>query len=138
MQPESSKAFPNDSLLRQTQTSSTTFQYGTQNDHGTPSASLLSREDDARASSVPFDSDAVSVSSEESLRGRGSHAGRLSSRNSSERSSPVNRVEEYERQHASMRVRPEGLAFQVIPSAGGQCRVSIEEFPNGSICFNKS
>jgi hypothetical protein len=135
MQPEPSRVSQNDSLAS-TQNLITSNQHGLSDEHDESSATLLGREDVARTSGASTESDTASVSSEGSRRGRGTHSGRLnsSSSSSSQRSSPVTRVEEYERQQTYSRRKSDRIAFQVIPSAAGsKSRVSIEEFPNGTI-----
>jgi hypothetical protein len=136
MQPEPSRVSQNDSLAS-TQNLTTSNQHGLSDEHDESSATLLGREDVARTSGASTESDTASVSSEGSRRGRGTHSGRLnssSSSSSSQRSSPVTRVEEYERQQTYSRRKPDRITFQVIPSAAGsRSRVSIEEFPNGTI-----
>ena len=135
MQPEPLRVFQNDSLAS-SQNPTTPNQHGLSNEHDESSATRLGREDVARTSGASIEPDAASVSSEGSRRGRDSYSGRLnsSSSSSSQRSSPVTRVEEYERQHTYSRRTSDRITFQVIPStAGSRSRVSIEEFPNGTI-----
>jgi hypothetical protein len=138
MQSEPSKVSQNDSLAS-IQNPTTPNQHGLSDEHDESSATLLHREDVARTSGAPIESDAASVSSEGSRRGRDIYPGRLnssssSSSSSSQRSSPVTRVEEYERQQTYSRGTSDRITFQVIPSpAGSRSRVSIEEFPNGTI-----
>jgi hypothetical protein len=139
MQPEPPRVSQNDSLAS-FQNPTTPNQHGFPDEHDESSATLLDREDVARASSTSIEPDAASVSSEGSRRGRDSHSGRLNSSNSSssssssQRSSLVTRVEEYERQQTYSRRTSDRITFQVIPStAGSRSRVSIEEFPNGTI-----
>jgi hypothetical protein len=135
MQPELSRVSQNDSLVS-AQNLTTPNQHGLSDEHDESSATLLGREDVARTSGASTESDATSVSSEGSRRGRDTHSGRLnsSSSSSSQRSSPVTRVEEYERQHTYSRRVFDRITFQVVPSAAGSSsRVSIEEFPNGTV-----
>jgi hypothetical protein len=135
MQPELLRASQNDSLAN-IQNSSTSYQHGLSLGHEESSATLFSREEVTRASDVPIEPDAASVSSEGSRRGRNVHSGRLnsSSSRSSQRGSPVNRIEEYERQKTYSRRTSDRITFQVVPSTRGSERgVSIEEFPNGRI-----
>src|SRR5580700_5738497 len=99
MQPEPSRVSQNDSLVS-AQNPTTPNQHGLSDEHDESSATLLGREDVARTSGASTESDATSVSSEGSRRGRDTHSGRLNgssgSSSSSQRSSPVTRVEEYE------------------------------------------
>jgi hypothetical protein len=139
MQPELSRVTQNDSLVS-AQNPTTPNQHGLSDEYDESSATLLGREDVARTSGASTESDATSVSSEGSRRGRDTHSGRLnsssssSSSSSSQRRSPVTRVEEYERQHTYSRRASDRITFQVIPSAAGSSsRVSIEEFPNGTV-----
>jgi hypothetical protein len=137
MQSEPSKVSQNDSLAS-TQNPTTPNQHGLSDEHDESSATLLHREDVARTSGAPIESDAASVSSEGSGRSRDTHSGRLnsSSSSSSQRSSPVTRVEEYERQRTYSRRTSDRITFQIIPStAGSRSRVSIEEFPNGTLAL---
>jgi hypothetical protein len=138
MQPEPSRVSQNNSLAS-TQDSTTPSQHGLSDEHDESSAALLGREDVARTSGASIESDAVSVSSEGSRHGRDTHSRRLnssssgSSSSSSQRSSPITRVEEYERQRTYPRRVSDRVTFQIIPStAGSRSRVSIEEFPNGT------
>jgi hypothetical protein len=89
-------------------------------------------------SSIPDDTDSVSVSSRDTQRGRPSNAGRISSRNTSSQSgSPGTRIEEYEKANALRRKRSDGMIFQVIPSAKGKTQhVSIESLPNGTLRYS--
>jgi hypothetical protein len=142
MQPEPSRVSQNDSLVS-AQNPTTPNQHGLSDEHDESSATLLGREDVARTSGASTESDTTSVSSEGSRRGRDTHSGRLnssSSSSSSQRGSPVTRVEEYERQHTYSRRASDRITFQVIPSAAGSSsRVSIEEFPNGTMArYNPS
>jgi hypothetical protein len=143
MQPELSRVSQNDSLVS-AQNLTTPNQHGLSDEHDESSATLLGREDVARTSGASTESDATSVSSEGSRRGRDTHSGRLnsssSSSSSSQRRSPVTRVEEYERQHTYSRRASDRITFQIIPSAAGSSsRVSIEEFPNGTVArYNPS
>ena len=142
MQPEPSRVSQNDSLVS-AQNPTTPNQHGLSDEHDESSATLLGREDVARTSGASTESDATSESSERSRRGRDTHSGRLnssSSSSSSQRGSPVTRVEEYERQHTYSRRASDRITFQVIPSAAGSSsRVSIEEFPNGTMArYNPS
>jgi hypothetical protein len=138
MQPEPPRVSQNDSLAS-SQNPTTPNQHGLSDEHDESSATLLGREDVARTSGASIEPDATSVSSEGSRRGRDSHSGRLNSTStstssSSQRSSPVTRVEEYERQQTYSRRTSDRITFQVIPStAGSRSRVSIEEFPNGTM-----
>src|SRR4051812_32812316 len=135
MQPELPRVSQNDSLAS-TQNPPIPNQHGLSDEHDESSATLLSREDVTRTSDASIEPDATSVSSEGSRRGRDTHSGWLNSSSSSnsQRSSPVNRVEEYERQQIYSRRTSDRITFQVIPStAGSRSRVSIEEFPNGTI-----
>jgi hypothetical protein len=144
MQPELSRVSQNDSLVS-AQNLTTPNQHGLSDEQDESSATLLGREDVARTSGASTESDATSVSSEGSRRGRDTHSGRLnnsssSSSSSSQRRSPVTRVEEYERQHTYSRRASDRITFQIIPSAAGSSsRVSIEEFPNGTVArYNPS
>jgi hypothetical protein len=136
MQPEPPRVSQNDSLAS-SQNPTTLNQHGLSDEHDGSSATLLGREAVARTSGASIEPDAASVSSEGSRRGRDSHSGRLNSTStssSSQRSSPVTRVEEYERQQTYSRRTSDRITFQVIPSAAGsRSRVSIEEFPNGTM-----
>jgi hypothetical protein len=133
MQPEPPRVSQNDSLAS-TQNPTTPNQHGLSDEHDESSAILLGREDVARTSGASIEPDAASVSSEGSRRGRETHSGRLNSSSSSSSSSPVTRVEEYERQQTYSRRTSDRITFQVIPSpAGRRSRVSIEQFPNGTI-----
>ena len=140
MQSEPSKVSQNDSLAS-TQNPTTPNQHGLSDEHDESSAALLSREDIAGTSGASIEPDVASVSSEGSRRGRNTHSGRLNSSNSSsssssQRSSPLTRVEEYERQQTYSRRTSDRITFQIIPStAGSRSRVSIEEFPNGTIAL---
>ena len=134
MQPEPPRVSQNDSLAS-AQNSLTSSQHGLLHEPEESSATLLSREDVARTSDFTIEPDAASESSEGSRRGRSAHPGRLngSGSSSSQRSSPVNRVEEYERQHTYSRPTSDRITFQVVPSTRGSGKgVSIEEFPNGT------
>lgn len=133
MQSEPSKVSQNDSLTN-TYNSSTSNQHGLSHEHAESSAALLSREDVGGALGLVFESDATSVSSEGSRRGRDTNSGRLSSQSSSisQRGSPANRVEEYERQQIYSRRTSDRISFRVVPSTRGTgTGTSIEEFPNG-------
>jgi hypothetical protein len=136
MQPEPPIVSQNDSSAN-TQNSSTSDQHGLSHDYEESSATPLSREDVGRTSAIAVESDATSVSSEGSRRGRDACSRRLNScssnsSSSSQRGSPVNRVEEYERQQTYSRRTSDRITFQVVPSTrGSEKGVSIEEFPNG-------
>lgn len=137
MQSEPPEVSPDNSLANSLN-SSTANQHGLPDEHEQSSATLLRREDVARISRIAVDSDAASVSSEESRRGREAHSGRLtsssssSSSRSSQRGSPVNRIDEYERQQTYSRRRLDRITFQVVPSTRSNVRgISIQEFPNG-------
>jgi hypothetical protein len=133
MQSEHPKVSQND-LSTNTQNSSTSNQHGLSLEHAESSAALLSREDAGEPPSLAFESDATSVSSEGSRRGRDTNSGRLSSKSSRspQRGSPANRVEEYERQQIYSRRTSDRILFQVVPSIRGTgTGTSIEEFPNG-------
>jgi hypothetical protein len=138
MQPEPPKVSQNDSLAI-TQISSTANHHGLSHEDEEPPATLLDREDVGGTSEVASDADATSVSSEGSRRGRGTNSGRLNSGSSnsssgSQRGSPVNRIDEYERRQTNSRRTSDRVTFQVVPSKGGSGRsVSIEEFPNGTV-----
>ena len=86
------------------------------------------------SSSVP-EADNLSVSSGGTRRGRSANAGRISSReNSSQEGSPGSRIDEYERAHAPLRKRSDGVIFQIVPSEKGKIQtLSIESFPNGAM-----
>ena len=132
MQPEPTRASQNDNLAT-TQTTSATPEHGLQHDHEEASASLLGREDDAMFSSTAVETDAASVSSEGSRRAPRSHSRRLSSSSSSQRSSPINRIEEYERSQKYVRRPSERFSFQVVLSTkGNRSSVSVQDFPNGT------
>ena len=132
MQSEPPRASQNDSL-DSAQHPFNSDQYGLQCDHDESSATLLNREDFVGVLDVAIEPDAASVSSEGSRRGRNTYPGRLNRRSSSSQgSSPVNRVEEYERQNTYSRRTSDRITFQVVPSIRGSAKsVSIEEFPNG-------
>ena len=82
----------------------------------------------------PDDTDALSVSSGDTSRGRRSNTGRISSsrHGSSQESSPGSRIDEYERANATIRRPSNGMIFQVIRNSGDS-NVSIQEFPNGTL-----
>ena len=132
MQSEPPKASQTDSLAS-AQNSASSDQHGLQCDHDESSATLLNREGVVGALGVAIEPDAASVSSEGSRRGRDTYRGRLNrSSSSSQGSSTVNRVEEYERQQTYSRRTSDRITFQVVPSIRGTAKgVSIEEFPNG-------
>jgi hypothetical protein len=79
-------------------------------------------------------SDALSVSSGSTSRGRHINTRRLSHQTaSSHSSSPGSRIEEYERKHAKHRKPKDGLVFQVVPGKDQNAAHSIEAFPNGKV-----
>jgi hypothetical protein len=103
-------------------------------EHPDPASGRLSAG--GRASSDPAlppdDSDALSVSSGGTSRGRRLDLQRLSSRDdSSHSSSPGSRIDEYERKHAKPRRRNDGMIFQVVPGTNASSSIAIEDFPNG-------
>jgi hypothetical protein len=85
-------------------------------------------------STTAADSDALSIASSTTSRGRRLDERRLSDRDdSSHSSSPGSRIDDYERKHAKPRKRSDGMIFQVVPNKdkGKEGNVGIEEFPNG-------
>lgn len=134
MQPEPYRVSQNDSFAH-TQNPSTSHQHGLLHEDEESSAALLIREDAARTPDAAMEPDAASVSSEGSQRGYGAYSGRLnssSSSSSSRRGSPVNRVEEYERQQTYSRRTSDRVVFQIVPSTRGSgSGITFEEFPNG-------
>lgn len=83
---------------------------------------------------LPDDSDALSVSSGSTSRGRRSDVRGLKGRDdSSHSSSPGSRIDEYERMHAKRSRRKDGMVFQVVQnSKDKENGIAIEEFPNGT------
>jgi hypothetical protein len=79
------------------------------------------------------DTDALSVSSGGSGRGRKTNIRRLNSHDrSSQGGSPGSRIDEYERSHLPSSKKGDGVFFQVVPSINGARRhISVEQFPNG-------
>lgn len=116
---------------------SSTSQHGLQQlqEHasGTPSSS---EESDRGSADLPDDTDAVSVESVDTHRGRSTDIGWMNSRdNSSQEGSPGSRIDEYERSYANMRKPSDEMLFQIIPSAKERKgAVSVQELPNGT-CF---
>ncbi len=135
MQPEPTRASQNETLAI-TQTTSAAPQHGLQHDHDEATASLLGREADAGFSNIAAEIDTASVSSEESRRAPRSLSRRLSSSSSSQRSSPINRIEEYERSQSYVRRPSERFTFQIVPSMkGNRNGASVQDFPNGRGCI---
>src|SRR5256885_8301314 len=121
MQPEPPKVSQNKSLTG-AQSFCTSNQHGLSDEHEESSASLLAGEDAAMSPYVAVEPDAASASSEGSRRGPDTYAGRLtssSSSRSSQRSSPVNRIEEYERSRTYSRRTSDRIMFQVVSSTRG-------------------
>jgi hypothetical protein len=108
--------------------------------HGLPdvpasaSGSVPSRAEDAGLSPIPADTDAESVLSRATSRGRQptANAGRLSRHDSSQDSSPGSRIDEYEKAHANTLPRrpSDDMIFQIVKS-DKISNVFIQEFPNG-------
>lgn len=106
-------------------------QHGLQ-EHRQPASDRLLQGDREPHHVPPDTTDALSVSSGGTSRGRESIPRRLSSRtDSSHSSSPGSRIDEYERKHAKPRKRKDGMIFQVVQSKDNAGNVLIEEFPNG-------
>ena len=106
--------------------------------HGLPESDIqasgrLSEGDRVPQAVPPDNSDASSVSSGGTSRGRQLRSGRLNSdaTSSSHSSSPGSRIDEYERKHAKPRKRKDGMIFQVVQNKDKSSDVHIEEFPNG-------
>ncbi|KAJ9501527.1 hypothetical protein H2202_003321 [Exophiala xenobiotica] len=132
MQPASFEVSQNATLVDQAQVPAPPTQHGEPVNDQPASVGTLYGSSPGMPSSIPDDTDSVSVSSRDTQRGRPSNAGRISSRNTSSQSgSPGTRIEEYEKANALRRKRSDGMIFQVIPSAKGKTQhVSIESFPN--------
>lgn len=133
MQPAPPEASQNATSLDQTQLPPTTLQHGSPDNSDQASGRLPHGVDDREPNADLEDADVVSIASSQSRRGRRANPEwlSLSSRsNSSQEGSPGHRIEEYERAHATPR-KPPGVLFQVIPSAKGVSKISIEKFPNG-------
>jgi hypothetical protein len=113
---------------------STCAHHGLRNDLEPSSSPSLQRE--AGEDSVQHeggDTDALSVSSGGSGRGRKTNIRRLNSHDrSSQGVSPGSRIDEYERSHLSTSKRGDSVSFQIVPSINGARRhISVEQFPNG-------
>ena len=133
MQSESTRVSRNEYLDYQTQIHPFPSHHGLPPLNQEPAAHRLARGDVSPQSLRDGDTDATSVSSSSSRSSRGRHSQRLSSRDTSlQRSSPVNRIEEYERSQLTRKKKSHGLAFQVIPSTGtSRSGISAGDFPNG-------
>jgi hypothetical protein len=134
MQPASTEASQNATSVESPATPPSTSHHGLshtqlQASDGNPSLGNL------REPSAVFEdtSDALSVSSGGTRRGRATNAGRLNSRdNSSQEGSPGSRIEEYERASLRYRKPSDEMMFQLIPSDKNKpANVTVEDFPNG-------
>jgi hypothetical protein len=133
MQPAPPEASPNATSLDQPQFSPTTLQHGNPDNPYQASGRPPHGVDDREPNTDLEAADAVSIASSQSRRGRRANAEWLSQSsrsNSSQEGSPGHRIQEYERAHATPR-KPSGVIFQVIPSAKGASKISVEKFPNG-------
>lgn len=133
MQSAPSESSQNATSVDQPQFPSPPSQYGLPDILHDASGGFLRADSPRRSESVLEDTDAASVSSSGTQRGRSSNAGLRSSRdNSSQEGSPGSRIDEYEKAHAQPRKLSDGMIFQIVPSAKGKIdTVSIETFPNG-------
>jgi hypothetical protein len=134
MQPAPTEASQNVTSVQSPATPSSSSQHGLlltqqQASDGDPLLGSL------REPSAVFEdnSDALSVSSGGTRRGRATNAGRLNSRdNSSQESSPGSRIDEYERANPRYRKPSDEMIFQIIPSDKNKhANVTVEAFPNG-------
>jgi hypothetical protein len=131
MQPAPNEASKTANTVGSSQDQSPDPHHGLQ-DVDEPASGHLSAGAGELRSTQPTDSDALSVSSTSTSRGRQLDTRRLSGRgDSSHSSSPGSRIDDYERKHAKPRKRSDGMIFQVVPSKGKENGVAIEEFPNG-------
>lgn len=133
MQSAPSETFQNATSVDQSQVSSPPSQYGLPDILHVASSGFLRENSPRVPDSVIEDTDAASVSSRGTQRGRSTNSRRISSRdNSSQEGSPGSRIDEYEKAHAQPRKLSDGMVFQIVPSAKGKIdTVSIETFPNG-------
>ena len=134
MQSAPPEASQNATSVDQPQTPSPPLHHGLSDTVQQASDDLLPESGHRVPSSVLEDSDAVSVGSGSTQRGRSANTRRLSSRDSSsQEGSPGSRIEEYERSHTQTRKHSDGMIFQIIPSAKGKVdSVSVESLPNGA------
>lgn len=132
MQPAPKEASQNANTVELSQDQPPHLHHGLQ-DLDEPASGHLSAGARELRSAPPTDSDALSVSSTSTSRGRQVDTSRLSARgDSSHSSSPGSRIDDYERKHAKPRKRSDGMIFQVVPSKDRDSNVAIEEFPNGT------
>ncbi len=127
---------PNDTQPNETDnlslTSDPSAQHGLWDDLEPSSNPLPTKRVDGDTFQQCKDADTLSLSSDGSGRGRKPNVrGVKSYDRSSHGSSPVNRIEEYERSNLPSN-EEDGTYFQVISSvAGVKPRISVEQFPNG-------
>lgn len=133
MQSAPSETSQNATSVDQPQVSSPSSQYGLPDILHVASNGFLRENSPRVPESAIEDTDAASVSSGDTQRGRSTNSRRINSRdNSSQEGSPGSRIDEYEKAHAQPRKPSDGMVFQIVPSAKGKIdNVSIETFPNG-------
>lgn len=133
MQSAPSQTPPTATSLNQPQFPSPPSQYGLPDILHDASSGFLPENSPRVPESAVEDTDAASVSSSGTQRGRSTNTGLRGSRgNSSQEGSPGSRIDEYEKAIAQPRKLSDGMIFQIVPSAKGKIdTVSIETFPNG-------
>ena len=126
---------PNATSVETSQDSHHSDHHGLPDPHQSASGSLPLQGGVGEPSHTAVDTDAASVSSAGTSRGRRPDAGRINNRkDSSQESSPGSRIDEYERANARIRKPSDGMVFQVVPNQNGRAsNVSIQEFPNGML-----
>ena len=140
MHPAPPEASNNATSVDQSQLPPPPTQHGLSEIEQLASGGSLSWSSPRVPTSAPDEADNLSVSSRGTRRGRSANAGRISSREtSSQEGSPGSRIDEYERAHAQLRKRSDGIIFQIVPSAKGKIQtLSIESFPNGAMRYSRN